>query len=237
MSKKKQREEVINFYNVLPKDLLNKSRNPRFDQHGLTAINRCIIIGPSGAGKTNIMLNLIHSFRGTYDKILLVTRNADEPLYNFVKMKLGDDFLIFENMEELPPLNDFPDLYGGESQILTIFDDMVLSDRHEMKRIEEFYIRCRKICGGVAVYFLSQSYYRIPKIIRSNANYCFIKRIDSKKDLKMILGEYNLPYTIEELVRIYEMCSATITDFMLIDISAPPERRVRHNYHVLSEDA
>lgn len=234
MSKKNEKDEIINFYEVIPKELLNQNKNPRFKFHGLKSIFRGLLIGPSGSGKTNTLLNLIHAFRGTYDKIVLITKNSDEPLYNFMKEKIGDDLEVFEGLSHVPPLEEFKTLYGSKSQILCVFDDMVLEGKKEMARIEEFYIRCRKICGGVAVIFLSQSYFKIPKIIRSNANYCLIKKITSKKDLKLIMSEYNLPYTINELTTIYENTTKDITDFMLIDVDASPEQRVRHKFDVLS---
>lgn len=234
-SKKENKEDVVNFYEVIPKDLLNSSKNPRFKFHGLKAIFRALLIGPSGSGKTNTLLNIIHAFRGTYDKIILITKNSDEPLYNFLMEKLGDDLEVFEGLNSVPPLEEFKSLYGPKAQILVIFDDMVLEGKKEMARIEEFYIRCRKICGGVAVIFLSQSYFRIPKLIRSNANYCFVKKITSKKDLKLILSEYNLKQDINELVDIYEKTTKEITDFLLIDIEASPEKRLRYRFDVLSD--
>lgn len=229
-----KQEQIINFYEILPKELNGSKRNPREKYHGMRAIFRALLIGPSGSGKSNSLLNLIHAYRGTFDKIILCTKNADEPLYNYMKERLQDDLEIYENINTLPPLEEFSNLYGKKSQILVIFDDMILANPQEMKRIEEYYIRCRKICGGVSVIFLSQSYFRIPKMIRSNANYCIIKKITSKKDLKLILAEYNLTQSIEELTRIYERCTASITDFLLIDVDESPEKRLRHNFTVLN---
>lgn len=229
----KNENDVINFYEVIPKDLLNQSKNPRFKFHGLKSIYRGLLIGPSGSGKTNTLLNLIHAYRGTYDKIILCSVNTDEPLYNFLKERLGEDLEVFEGLNQLPELEDFKALYGPKSQILLIFDDLVLSDPKQMKKIENCYIRARKICGGVATIFLSQSYFKIPKIIRSNANYCFVKKVTSKKDLKLILNEFNLKQDIKELVEIYEKTTKDITDFLLVDVDAPIDKRLRHNFDVI----
>ena len=77
-------DEPINFYKKLPKDLLIEPDNPNVELHKMKLPFRCCVVAPSGAGKTNWLMNLIKLFcegKGTFQSIFILTRNADEPLY------------------------------------------------------------------------------------------------------------------------------------------------------------
>ena len=53
---------LINWYNVMPKKFLNKSDNPNYSYHGLSSVSRHLLVGGSGTGKTQLLLNLIKVF-------------------------------------------------------------------------------------------------------------------------------------------------------------------------------
>ena len=78
---------VINWYKVIPKEFLNTVDNPNKHLHNFDIPFRALICAPSGAGKTSFLLSLIKLFqegKGTYPDIFIITRNADEPLYNYL---------------------------------------------------------------------------------------------------------------------------------------------------------
>ena len=144
-------DEPINFYKKLPKDLLIEPENPNVELHKMKLPFRCCVVAPSGAGKTNWLMNLIKLFcegKGTFQSIFILTRNADEPLYNFLKSK-HDSIVIKEGIHNLPPLDKF----DKKVNHLVCLDDLVLDDQ---KNVEKYCIRCRKL--GVSIIFISQSY-------------------------------------------------------------------------------
>ena len=214
----------INFYEVMPKEFLNEAENPNFHLHNLKLPFRMAIVSPSGAGKTNFLLNLIHLFsqgRGTFPDITIVTRNKDEPLYNFLASK-SDQINIKEGMESLPILDKFDKDFNH----LVVLDDLVLAK--DQSRIENYFIRARKL--NVSVIYISQSYFRIPKIIRQNLTYLVLLKLSGERELKLILSEGGLGLDRDQLLSLYNYATAEKFNALVIDYESPIEKRYRKNW-------
>jgi hypothetical protein len=213
--------KIENMYEKIPKDLLDNADNPNFDLHKLKLPFRMCVVAPSGSGKTNFVLNLISIFsrgRGSFASVDIITRNKDEPLYKWLVLKC-DQINIKEGMESIPPL----DKMDKEINHLVIFDDLVLAK--DQSRIENYYIRARKL--NCSVIYLSQSYYRIPKIIRSNCNYMCILKLSGNREVKMILSEFGLGVSKEELLRLYTEATAEKFQPLIIDMDEEAPKRFR----------
>jgi hypothetical protein len=156
------------------------------------------IVAPSGSGKTNFLLNLIRVFsqgKGTFIEIYIITRNKDEPLYNYLSGEF-DQIHIKEGMSSTPKLDDM----DKNENHLVIWDDLVLSKN--LNSVEEYYIRARK--KNCSVVFLSQSYYDIPKMIRKNSNYLVLLNLGgSKREQTAILNEWSSDLDKDKLKAIY----------------------------------
>jgi len=232
---------MINFYEKIKNN--KQPFNPNFDKHKIKLNFRMVILGASGSGKTNVLLNLLKDFNGTFTTIDIYTRQPDEPLYkhllevykknnkianNDIEKKEG--LFIHEGIMDLKPLNN----YDPEKNHLVVFDDMILEKN--LKQVAEYYIRCRK--KGVSVIFLTQSYYLNDqnwKIIRRNANYIIIKKISSVKELMAIIKDYSLGISKEEFLEMYQnITKENKFNFLMLDIDAPPEERFRINYDVIN---
>lgn len=214
----------INFYEVMPREFLNEADNPNFHLHNLKLPFRMAIVAPSGSGKTNFLINLIHIFsqgRGTFPDITIVTRNKDEPLYNYLA-SLSDQIQIKEGMESLPQL----DKYDKDFNHLVVLDDLVLAK--DQSRIENYFIRARKL--NVSVIYISQSYFRIPKIIRQNLSYLVLLKLSGERELKLILSEGGLGLDRDQLLNLYEYATAEKFSALVIDYEAPIEKRYRKNW-------
>jgi hypothetical protein len=225
--KKKDPNAITNIYKKIPKSLIPKYHNPNFENHKLNHPFRMTVVGSSGAGKTNCAVEIIKRMNDTFGKITVVTKNADEPIYNFLKTKIPpDQFSIFEGIDNVPDL----DSYDCDQQHLVIFDDLVLEKNQ--KKIEEYFIRGRKIACGISMMYLTQSYYKTPKTIRLNSNYLILKKLASKRDLNLILSEVNIGITKEQLMNVYKycVCDGDFVNFMLIDCDAPNENKFRKNF-------
>ena len=78
--------------------------------------------------------------------------------------------------------------------------------------------------------YLTQSYYATPKLIRQNCNYVFMLKLDNERDLKLILSEFSLGVSKEELQDLYRSSTRDKFDFLMVDMDAPPEDRFRHAF-------
>jgi hypothetical protein len=196
-----------------------------------------LIISYSGGGKTNFLLNLLHKFSDTFNNILLVTRNKHEQLYEYLESKLDkDELTIQEGLEEFNKMNLDQKYKDKSKQSLIIFDDMV--QERDQTAIEELWLRGRKLGGSVSCIYLSQSYFETPKFLRSNSNYIVLKKINGIRDLKLILSDYELGATKEQLVNMYQSCmnyrrdkdDNGLLNMLMMDIGAPPEKIFRSTF-------
>lgn len=229
MPPKKKRNErtepsearIINMYDVMPKQFLDASYNPNFHLHRLKLPLRMCIIAPSGSGKTNFLVNLLHMFscgEGTFQSIHIITRNRDEPLYRWL-MAQCPQISITEGLETTPELDKF----DKKVNHLVVFDDLVLSK--DLSKVEQYWIRGRKL--SCSVIFISQSYFRIPKIIRNNCSYMVLLKLSGQREVNLILSEFGLGITKEQLLDAYRTATAEKLQPLLIDLEADPPERFR----------
>ena len=205
---------------------LVKQDNPNVHLHNLTILPfRMVVVAPSGSGKTNFILNMLQKFsqgKGTFNTITIITKNKQEPLYEWLEDKTKKTVKILEGIENIPNLDKF----NKEDQHIVIFDDLVLEK--DQKKMNEFYIRGRK--KGISVCYLSQSFFKIPKVIRTNCNYFVILKLSGKRDLNLILSEFELDVSKQELINMYEYATKEKFNVLLIDVEAPKEKRFRKNF-------
>lgn len=224
---RKKRATVANFYEHVPKAVDRKKVNPNYDVHGIDIPFRMLIVGASGSMKTNSAMDVFEKFNGTFDHVTVVCRNKDEPLYNLLAKSLPDDQVTMIEIEN-DDLRQIPALEGNSDspQTLVIFDDLCLVKNQ--KPIEEFFIRSRKL--NISCMYLTQSYYASPKNIRINCFYVILKKIDSTRDLRLLLSEYSLNIELDQLVQLYTECTKNKLDWLMIAMQNPPEDRFFHNY-------
>jgi hypothetical protein len=209
----------INFYNYVGKKA--KNINPNYATHGIDIPFRMLIAAPSGSGKTNALMNLIHHMDKTFHEIIICVKSADEPLYNMLINKL-QNITVFEN-GEVPPITDYSKVDEktkrlkriDKKQRLIVFDDLI-TDRAANSKASEYYIKGRKV--GFSMVYLGQSYYQIPKMIRDNCQYFLLGRNLLKKDLRMILSAFPTEYTLDEFTDLYNELTSEDLDVLLINI-------------------
>ena len=217
MSKKKtgletsDNNEIINFYkHKNMREFITEYANPCFESHQIKVPFRMSVIGASGGGKTQFLLNLISKCQNTFGHIY-VCYKAPEPLYQFLEKIIGADRItFFTQLSKFIQPNEVP----KDKQILMVFDDCVTYSDKQHDIIKEFFIRGRKIGKGVSMCYLSQSFFRIPKIIRLQCNYLILLKLGSKKDLSLILSDYGLGVDKNELMMIYKDATKIPFDFL-----------------------
>ena len=113
--------------------------------------NRTLLVGASFSGKSYLMLKILS--RMLDRDIYIITKSPPEQ-YTNSKIK------IKEISDEIKPLNEY------ENGII-VFDDILGSSNS--KFIDQFFIRGRH--NNLDIYYLSQSYFDLPKrTIRNNSN-------------------------------------------------------------------
>ena len=228
--KKEDNNTIKNWYEIIPSSFKTTYNNPSYENCYLKHPFRMLIVAQSGGGKTATATDIIYRLQNTYAKIILCIKHADEPLYNYLRSKIKPECVeVYEN-GVIPPVSQFKDFEG---QALIIFDDLVNEGRRTQDAIKEYYIRGRKGCknnAGISMMYLTQSYYAVPKTIRIQCNYIILKKLNSTKDLVMIMKDFSLGLEKEELIDLYKYCTEDFTSFLLVDIDVPPEQRFRQGY-------
>lgn len=215
--------KLINFYEIIPKSLIKKSFNPNFKNHHIICPFMMGIIGCTGSMKSNTCLNLILLFSGTFDHVVLVIPRDDEPLYDYLKLKLGKDILtIYNKLSDVPE----PDEWEKYGQTLIIFDDLMNEKKQDI--ITTYFLRGRKV--GLSCIYISQYYYKIPITVRAQLHYLIMKAV-KEKDKKLILSS-NSALTKEQLQGMYEYAlNGDKMDFFMIDyVEQDEKKKYRKNF-------
>ena len=140
------------------KDCYNKKKRknnliqqPKIENGNDINNNRTLLVGSSFAGKTYLMLKILS--RMIDRDIYIITKSPPEQ-YTNSKIK------IKEITDEIKPLNEY------ENGVI-VFDDILGS--WNSRFIDQFFIRGRH--KNLDIYYLSQSYFDLPKrTIRNNSN-------------------------------------------------------------------
>ena len=219
------KNDVKNFYEIIPKDLLDNNPNPNYMKtHRFNLPHRSLCVGASGGGKTNWVCNYLERMcagKGSFASILYLCKDKTEPLLKYLAL-LSDQIQVKEGLSHLPKLEDFDKSVNH----LIIIDDLVLTK--DQTRIEQNYMMCRK--KNVSIIYISQSYYRTPKFIRINANELILLKVSGEKDLRMILGEGAMGLDKDQLQNMYNDITKDKFNSLIIDMNASPEERYVKNF-------
>ena len=219
---------MVNFYEHKDlKKLLPPQQNPHFERTQIKLPARIGVVAASGGGKSTWLLNFIALTPDTWGHIWICTK-ASEPIYDFLQKKVGEkDVSIVYKLGDLPPLKDFP---NANKQQLVVFDDCCVDKNQEL--IGQFFIRGRKVTKyGLTMVYLSQSYYKIPKVVRLQLSYLIILKLSSDRDLSLILSENSLGIDKDMLKQVYKDSTRVQFDFLKIDINQGDDnKRFSHNW-------
>ena len=221
---------IINFYEHKDvKKLLTEYHNPHFDETQIKLPFRLGLVGSSSSGKTQILLNYIAKANDTFGQIIVCCKMRDEPLYAFLEKKISAKYIKFyTSLAELPSPNELGKEYG-DKQILMIFDDMVNEKNQEI--IKEYFIRGRKIAGGISMVYISQDFFKIPTLVRRQFNYLMLLKLSSLRDLNLILSDFSLGVDKKLLQLLYKDATKVRGEFLKIDVDNPEMNlKFSHNW-------
>ena len=145
--------------------------------------HRILIIGGSGSGKTNALLNLIEN-QPDIAKMYLYAKDPYEAKYKYL-IKTCENVGIDHHNNARTYIEYSNDMYNvckninyynpdKENKILIVFDDMIADMSHKKKLdsiVTELFIRGRKF--NISLAFITQSYFKVPKDVGLNTTYFF----------------------------------------------------------------
>ena len=87
---------IVNCYDLKGvKKHQTKHINPYFCNHRIKVPLRGVLIGSSGSGKSNLLMNIINQMQSTYNHIYVYTQ-AREPIYDFLREELPANVLTIK---------------------------------------------------------------------------------------------------------------------------------------------
>ena len=215
---------MIIFDNYVNKNKTKHNKNwPYIPDHPY----RILIIGDSGPGKTNLLLNLIEN-QLDIDKIYLYAKDPYEAKYQYlINKREGVGINHFNDPKAfIEYSNDMHDVYKNineynpdkENKILIVFDDMI-SDMIQNKKsnsiVTELFIRVRKL--NISLVFITQSYFKVPKYLRLNTSNIIITKIPNKRELQQIAINHSSDINTKDFANIYRKCTAEPYSFLVND--------------------
>ncbi|DBA00696.1 TPA: hypothetical protein N0F65_003625 [Lagenidium giganteum] len=211
MSNTKLRNQITNWGGKLPKEYKSTSHGINQDLK-IQKLFRAIILAPSFAGKTNLVFHIIKHSPKIYSHLHIIARNPDQELYNYMRDKLKDFITIYDPHN--PPKLD--DIKANGSLQLVVIDDFSNDKKLQKDVFSHYFTRGRhKLLSTI---FLSHSYFATDKMIRLNSAYVMILKANSKRDLFMVLKDFNIPNVTEEgLLRAYNQATREKGQFLLVD--------------------
>lgn len=180
-----------------------KKKCPSFANTQMCLNARSIVVGGSSSGKTHALFHYLLKSPNTYAKVIIVNKGIDEPLYQTMRDKLKGN-IQFYLLPELPTVNELYKLKDDDkAEWLVVFDDLVndLDDKKSLQKVSNYYITGRKL--GFTMFFLTQSYFKTPKILRLNSTYIILLKLSSNRDLNLIIPDFQLGIEKKELEQIF----------------------------------
>ena len=231
---------MINFDEYTNENIIeHNSKCPYIPDHPY----RILIIGGSGSGKTNALLNLI-SNQPYIDKIYLYAKDPSEKKYQYLINKRENVGLNHFNdpKDFIEYSNDMQDVYKNiedynpikKRKALIIFDDMIADMINKNKLnpiVTELFIRGRKL--NMSIVFITQSYFKVPKDVRLNSTHFFIMKIPNKRELQQIALNHSSDIDFKDFMNIYQNCTTEPYSFLVNDTTLPSDDPLRFRKNLL----
>ena len=193
---------------------------------------RCLIVGASGSGKTNLMLQLLQHRNGLrYANVYLISKSLFQPKYENLqkvfKLVPQIGYYCYNQAEELP------DPAKCKPNSVIIFDD-VSSTNEANAKLRAYFSTSRHRSNST--FLLVQSYSRVPKhLIRDNANFLIIFKQDGLNTRHIYQDYLTSDLSYKRFQDICSYCWKNPYGFLVIDTEAPINKgKLRSSlYHFL----
>lgn len=218
-------DKIKNYYLEIKEEKKKEDKN--YKNHLILPSSRIALIGGSGVGKTQFLMNFLERVGSKFYAIYIYTTDPEEKLLKLLKEKIPE-VIITNNIEDIPELVEFEDDKTDEK--LIVFDDFITLNNKEMKKLEKYAVASRKF--GFTCIFMAQNYKQIPKTISRNLNYIVLFKITDNTTLRSILYNHNIhDIAKEKLRKYYDISTRDKFNFLLLDLN-PENKKIayRHNF-------
>ena len=216
--------KIKNFYELIPQEKIPDDKF--FKNHFILPNSLIALIGGTGTGKTQFLLNFLDRVGPKFSEIIIYTTDVEEKLLKLLKKSIPET-VITNNINDIPDLKDFENTKNIEK--LIVFDDFITLTGKDLKKIEEYSISGRKY--GFTMIFMVQNYKQLDKTIRRNLNYLALFRLNDNSTLKNIIQNHNIHDIDKEVFkRAYLSSTKDKFNFLLIDLKGDKKYTLRHNF-------
>ena len=204
---------------------------------------RILIIGGSGSGTRNALLNLINN-EPDIDKTYLYANDPYEAKYQYLinkREKVGLDH--FDDPKAfIEYSNDMQDVYKNigdynprkNRKVLIVFDDRIADTINNKKLdsiVNELFIRGREI--NISIVFITQSYFKVPRVVRLNTTHFFIMNIPNKREVQQIASHQSSDIDFKVFMNIFKKYTAEPYSFLVNDTTLPSNDPLRFRKNIL----
>ena len=133
---------------------------------------------------------------------------------------------VYKNIEDYNPIK--------KRKILIVFNDMIadMIDNNKLNPVvTELFIRCRKL--NISIFFITQSYFKVPKDVRLNSTHFFIMKIPNKRELQQIALNHSSDIDFKDFMNIDKKCTAEPYSFLVNDTTLPSDDSLRFRKNLL----
>ena len=225
---------MINFDEYTNENKINHNPNwPYTPDHPY----RILIIGGSGSGKTDTLLNLLEN-QPDIDKIYLYVKDLYELKYQLLINKRESVGInhFKDSKAFIEYSNDMHDVYkkiddynpDKENKILILFDDMIADMIHVKKLnsiVTELFVRGRKL--NVSLVFITLSYFKVPTDVRLNTTHFLIAKNPNNRELQQITINHSSDINTKDFSDIYKKYTDKQHSFFVIDTTLPSNNPLR----------
>jgi energy-coupling factor transporter ATP-binding protein EcfA2 len=221
-------DKIKDWYEEANKELKTKPKvDKTFKNHYIKNNSMIALIGATGCGKSNAIIDFLARTPNKWYRILLFTGSTgDEPLYNFLKKRI-DGIEIIDDPDALPEITDFND-EDKTLDKLAIFDDIICLPKKQMDKVAKWFICSRK--WSFTTLCTAQNITSLPQIIRRNIHYFFLYHMNDANSINWILRTYNNGDDPKEIKKLYNSVIHEPKQFFMLDTRSNDETRYRKNF-------
>lgn len=195
-----------------------KENHPLLPKHPF----RMLLCGSSHSGKTNTLICMLMDFLD-YDRLYIISPSLnDQKVYQHILQlseRNPDTIMCYERIEDF----DLSLVDNTKTNII-IFDDCVTEKKqHHIIESAFCYGRHKKS----SILFLSQSYFDVPKLIRTNISQFCLFKLGQSNEIDYIRSRVAGEISASNFRKMYNQCMKIPYAFLYIDTLSPPESKYR----------
>ncbi|GMF28822.1 unnamed protein product [Phytophthora lilii] len=160
-----------------------------------------VVFGPSFSGKKNLCMFILKHSPQVFAHLTIIARNSHQELCEYLRDKL-EGFITYADPNSPPSVDKVRRTPMSSNKPELVIIDDYSNDKLLQKNIfSHYYTRGRHL--KLSTIFLCHSYFATDKMIRLNSEYVAILKAISKRDLQMVVKDFNIKGVDERSIVYY----------------------------------